>query len=84
MKPLGKKILIAEVAQVKKSTGGIILTNESSQRETKFAKVLEVGVDVVEVVKGDIIVLDWGKCYPVRVDNAERAIVDEEHVLAIQ
>lgn len=83
MKPLGKRVLIAEVQKERKSTGGIILSSDASLRETKFAKILEVGEEVTKVKIDDTIVLDWSKCYPVKVDGIERAIVDEDHILAI-
>lgn len=83
MQPLNTKILIAEVAQERKTAGGIVLTSDSSLRETKFGKVLAVGGDVKNVKVDDTIVLDWSKCYPVKVEGTERAIIDEEHVLAV-
>lgn len=83
MEPLGTKVFIAEVKTEKKTASGIILDGANSVRETKFAEVLEVGYDVKKVRKGDKIVLDWSKCFPVKVNDVERAIVDEEHILAI-
>lgn len=83
MQPLGTKVYIAEVQVEKKTVGGIILTQDNALRETKFAKVLAVGDKVENIKEGDKIVLDWSKCYPVKVDGTERAIVDQEHVLAI-
>jgi co-chaperonin GroES (HSP10) len=83
MKPLGKKIYIAETKVEKKTASGIILEGATSIRETKFATVLAVGDEVTKIVVGDKIVLDWSKCYPVKVADAERAIIDEEHVLAV-
>lgn len=83
MNPLGTRVLIAEVQVEKKSVGGIILTSDNALRETKFAKVLAVGPDVKSVAVDDKIVLDWSKCYPVKVDGVERAIVDEENILAV-
>lgn len=83
MIPLGTKVYIAEVKTEKKTASGIILDTATSVRETKFAEVLEVGYDVKKVRKGNRIVIDWSKCYPVKVNDIERAIIDEEHILAI-
>ena len=83
MKPLGKMIYIAETKVEKKTASGIILEGATSIRETKFATILEIGDEVTKVAVGDKIVLDWGKCYPVKVGDFERAIIDEEHVLAV-
>lgn len=84
MNPLNTKVYIAEVAVEKKTVGGIILTNDSALRETRFARVLAVGPDVKTCKVDDEIVLDWSKCYPVKADGVERAIVDEEHILAVK
>jgi co-chaperonin GroES (HSP10) len=81
--PLGTKVYIAEVKTEKKTASGIILDTATSIRETKFAEVLEVGYDVKKVRKGHRVVIDWSKCYPVKVNDIERAIIDEEHILAI-
>ena len=83
MKPLGTKVYIAEVKVERKSVGGIILEGANSIRETKFAKVLAIGDEVKKVAVNDTIVLDWSKCYPVKVQDTERAIIDEEHILAV-
>jgi chaperonin GroES len=83
MKPLGTKIYIAETKAERKTASGIILEGATSIRETKFATVLEIGDKVENIKVGDSIVLDWSKCYPVKVGDFERAIIDVEHVLAI-
>jgi co-chaperonin GroES (HSP10) len=83
IQPLFKKILIAENKVEKKTASGIILEGATSIRETKFATVLAVGEDVTKVKVGDKIVLDWSKCFPVKTDAVERALIDEEHVLAV-
>lgn len=80
--PLGKRVYIAEVRAEKKTASGIILEGANSIRETKFAEVLAIGYDVKKVKVGQRIVLDWSKCYPVKVGDSERAIIDEDHILA--
>jgi co-chaperonin GroES (HSP10) len=79
--PLGKRVYIAEVKTEKKTASGIILEGANSIRETKFAEVLAVGYDVKKVRVGQRIVLDWSKCYPVKIGDIERAVIDEEHIL---
>ena len=80
--PLGTKVYIAEVKAEKKTASGIILEGANSIRETKFAEVLAVGYDVKRVRVGQRIVLDWSKCFPVKMGDIERAVIDEEHILA--
>lgn len=79
--PLGKRVYIAEVKTEKKTASGIILEGANSIRETKFAEVLAIGYDVKKVRVGQRIVLDWSKCFPVKVGDIERAVIDEEHIL---
>jgi len=83
VEPLGTKVYIAEIKAEKKTASGIILEGATSVRETKFAEVLAIGYDVKKVRKGDRIIIDWGKCMPVKIGDVERAIIEEEHILAI-
>ena len=83
VEPLGTKVYIAEVKAEKKTASGIILEGANSIRETKFAEVLAVGYDVKKVRVGQQIILDWSKCYPVKIADIERALIDEEHILGI-
>lgn len=79
--PLGKRVYIAEVKTEKKTASGIILEGANSIRETKFAEVLAIGYEVKKVRVGQRICLDWSKCYPVKIGDTERAVIDEEHIL---
>ena len=80
--PMGTKVYIAEVKTEKKTASGIILEGANSIRETKFAEVIAVGYDVKKVRVSQRIILDWSKCYPVKLGDVERAIIDEENILA--
>lgn len=80
--PVGTMVYIAEVKQEKKTESGIILDGANSVSATKFAEVLAVGYDVKKVRVGDKIVLNWSKCFPVKINDIERAVIDEEHILA--
>jgi co-chaperonin GroES (HSP10) len=83
IEPLGKRVYIAEIKAERKTASGIILDGATSVKETKFAEVLEIGYDVKKVRKGDKVVIDWGKCIPVKINDTERALIDEDHILAI-
>jgi len=83
MFPLGTNVYIAEVRKEKKTQSGIILEGANSVSETKFAEVLAIGYDVKKVKVGDRIVLNWSKCFPVKVQDIERANNAEEHILAV-
>ena len=83
VKPLFKKVLVAEVKAVTKSESGIILEGANSVREQNRAQVLAVGPDVTDVKEGDVVLLDWTKASVVKVDGAQRAIVDQDHIVAV-
>jgi co-chaperonin GroES (HSP10) len=83
IEPLGTKVYIAEVKTERKTASGIILDSATSVRETKFAEVLAVGYDVKKVRVGQKVIVEWGKCMPVKINDIERALIDEENILAI-
>jgi co-chaperonin GroES (HSP10) len=83
VKPLFKKVLVAEIKAVTKSEAGIILDNANSVREQNRAKVLAIGPDVTDVKEGDTILLDWTKASVVKIEGAQRAIVDQDHIVAV-
>lgn len=82
VEPLGTRVYVGEVKKERKTASGIILEG-TSVRETKFAEVLAVGYDVKKVRVGQKVVLDWSKCFPVKINDVERAMVDEENILGI-
>ena len=83
IEPLGKRVYIAEVKAERKTESGIILEGANSVKQTKFAEVLHVGNEVTKVSVGQSIVIDWGKCIPVKINDVERALIDEDNILAI-
>ena len=83
IKPLHKKVLVAENATATKTDSGIILDNANSVRESKRATVLAVGPEVTTVRVGDVILLEWNKASVVKVGDAQRAMIDEEHIVAV-
>lgn len=83
VEPLGKRVYIAEVKAEKKTASGIILEGVNSVKETRFAEVLAIGYDVKKVRVGNKVIIDWGKCVPVKIGDVERAMIDEDHILGI-
>jgi len=83
IKPLKKKILVAENKTETKSEAGIILDNATSVRESKRATVIAIGPDVTLVKEGDVVLLEWTKGAIVKIADAERVIVDEEFIVAV-
>ena len=82
IKPLKKKVLVAENKTETKSASGIILDGVSSA-DTKTGTVLAVGPEVTQVEVGQVIYLDWAKCQVVKQSDIYRAMVDEEHIIGI-
>lgn len=83
VEPLGTRVYIAEIKAERKTASGIILDGANSVRDTKFAEVLAVGYDVKKVRVGQKVVVDWGKCVPIKIADVERAMLDENNILAV-
>lgn len=81
--PLGSKILAAEVKKEHKSDSGIVLTTNTTVKETSAARVLAVGPEVKNVKVGNTVYLDWTKTKLIIIDGAQRVLVDEEDVNAL-
>jgi chaperonin GroES len=83
VQPLKKKVLVAENKAETKSASGIILEGATSVNESKRATVLAIGPDVTLVNVGDVVLLEWAKAQAVKVGDAQRAIVDEDNIVAV-
>ena len=83
VKPLRKKVLIAENKTERKTDSGIILEGANSVRESLKATVLAVGPDVTAVRVGDVIILEWHKASVIKVGDAQRAMIDEDNIIAV-
>jgi co-chaperonin GroES (HSP10) len=82
IKPLKKKVLVAENKTETKSAAGIILDGVGSV-DTKTGTVVAIGPEVTQVKVGDVIYLDWAKCQVVKQDDIYRAMVDEEFIIGV-
>jgi co-chaperonin GroES (HSP10) len=82
VKPLKRKVLVAQNAHETKSEAGIILDG-AVLGNTATARVLAIGPDVTEVAVGDDVYLNWSKSSVVKVDGAERAMIDVDEIIAV-
>ena len=82
IRPMNDRVLIAQNAKENKTESGIILGDKGTGEVSK-ATVLAVGPDVTEVKVGDVILPEWSKASPVKVDGNERAMIKEEHIIAV-
>jgi co-chaperonin GroES (HSP10) len=83
VKPLKKKILVAENKSERKSEAGIILEGVNSVRDSKRATVLAIGPDVTLVKEGDVVLIEWTKGAIIQIDDAQRVVIDEDFVVAV-
>ena len=83
IRPMNDRVLVAENKTETVSESGIILEGANSVRESKRATVLAIGPEVTAVKVGDVVLLDWAKASPVKVGDAQRAMIKEEFVIAI-
>ena len=83
VRPLKKKVLVAELKTEQKTDSGIILEGTTSNRESKRGQVLAVGPDVTLVNVGDTILLEWSKAQVIKIDDAQRVMIDEDNIVAV-
>jgi len=83
LKPLGKKVLIAENKRENTTASGIILEGSQGLGESKSGKVLAVGPEVTSVEVGEDVLLMWNKAQVVTIDGAQRVIILEEDIVAV-
>jgi co-chaperonin GroES (HSP10) len=83
IKPLKKKVLVAESKKESKTDSGIIIEGTRGSGNTTTGIVLEIGPDVTMVAIGDEIFLDWAKTSVVKVGDAQRVIIDEDNIIAV-
>jgi co-chaperonin GroES (HSP10) len=81
IRPMHDKVLVAENAKDTTTESGIILGGRNI--DSPKATVIAIGPDVTEVNVGDVVLLDWSKASAVKVDGVQRAIVKQEHIIAV-
>ena len=82
IRPMNDRVLIAQNAKKETTESGIILGERGVGEITK-ATVLAIGPDVTEVQVGDVVIPEWAKASPVKLDGKERAMIKEEHIIAV-
>ena len=83
IKPTKSFVLVAAMKQENVTPGGIVIESSSGTGDSKRAKVLAIGPDVLDVQVGDVVMLDWTKGQLVTVEGAQRVMVKEEHIVAV-
>ena len=81
LKPLGNRIVMKKLEKEEKTKGGIILTSDM-QKAPEELKVIEVGSDVKNIKKGDMVVCEKFKGTELTISGEIYLIADEENILA--
>ena len=83
VRPLGKKVLVAENKRENSTASGIIIESSHGLGESKTGTVLATGPEVTSVSVGDKVLLEWNKAQVVTIDGAQRVMVLEENIVAV-
>lgn len=78
--PLGNKLLIEIKKTEKKTDGGILLPTE---KLTKEAVVIKAGPEVLDIVEGDVIMLDKLEGAEVKLEGKDYYIIVEDNVIGV-
>ena len=82
IKVLGKRLLIEEIVEDIKSSGGIIL-GETKNSAQKIGKVISVGHLVEEISLGDKVMFDSYKSFPIDLDGKPYLILEQDSVIGV-
>lgn len=81
--PLKKNVLVAENKRENTTDSGIVIQGAEGLGESKSGKVLAIGSEVTDVKVGDTIYLMWNKAKLVKIDGAQRVIIDQDDIVAV-
>lgn len=79
LKPTGKMVLVAEMAQKQHSSGLII----KGMSDTKTARILAIGPEVKSVDVGEQVILNWSKGVVVNDEGSQRVLISENEILVV-
>ena len=82
IKVLGTRVLLEEVAEDIKSSGGIILGNTKTSAQ-KIGKVISVGASVQEIKVNDKVMFDSYKAFPIDLDGKTYLILEQDSVIGV-
>jgi chaperonin GroES len=82
IKVLGTRILIEEIVEDIKSSGGIIL-GDSKASAQRTGRVISVGHLVEEVSLGDKVMFDGYKSFSIELDGKTYLILEENNVIGV-
>ena len=84
MKVLNKFILIEKIVEQKKSNSGLILSGDEYQdMRYHYGVIVEPGINVVGMSKGDKVMYDKVHSYEVLIDNNRFTVVQEKDIVCV-
>ena len=84
MKVLNKFLLIEKVVEQKTAKSGLILSGEEYQdMRYHYGVVVEPGINVIGISKGDKIMFDKVHSYDVVIDNNRFTVLQEKDVVCV-
>ena len=83
IKVIGNRVLIEEIVEDIKSSGGIILGDTKTSANQKIGRVISVGDLVEEVSLGDKVMFDDYKAFPLNLDGKTYIIMEENNEIGV-
>jgi co-chaperonin GroES (HSP10) len=84
MKVLNKFLLIEKVVEQKKSNSGLILSGDEYQdMRYHYGVIVEPGINVTGMSKGDRVMYDKVQSYEVLIDNSRFTVVQEKDIVCV-
>lgn len=82
IKVIGNRVLIEEIVEDIKSSGGIILGDTKNSTQ-KIGKVISVGHLVEEIWIGNKVMFDSYKSFPIEIDGKPYLILEQDSVIGV-
>ena len=80
IEPIGSRIVVVAEKPASTTAGGLELST-GAQKKSDIAEVVAIGPDVLHIKKGDRIVYKDTLTNPIKIDEVEYLIINEEDVL---
>ena len=83
IKVIGSRVLIEEIVEDIKSSGGIILGDTKNSTNQRIGRVISVGNLVQEVSLGDKVMFDGHRVAPLDFEGKTYLIMEENNVIGV-
>ena len=83
IKVIGNRVLIEEIVEDIKSSGGIILGDTKNSAHQKIGRVISVGHLVEEIKVNDKVMFDSYKSFSIDLDGNTYLIMEENNIIGV-